>query len=122
MTANTYSVARYGYVTFYTQMTNLGPDGSDNVVMQDPIPSGWAYSGIYTTTATSCTTPKAGATSGTVVCKKTRLESGVSFYVNVYLQAIGASGSSLANTVTTSAQTQDLNQGNNKTQVVVKVQ
>jgi hypothetical protein len=95
--------------------------GSDNVVMQDPIPSGWAYAGIYTTTA-SCTTPTAGATSGTVVCKATRLESGKSFWVNVYLQAIGSSGSSLTNTVSTSAQTQDLNQSNNKVQVVVKVQ
>jgi uncharacterized repeat protein (TIGR01451 family) len=122
MTANTYSIPRNGYVTFYTQVTNLGPDGSDNVVMQDPIPSGWAYAGIYTTTASSCTTPTAGATSGTVVCKETHLDSGKSFYVNVYLQAIAASGSSLTNTVTTSAQTQDLNQSNNKAQVVVKVQ
>jgi uncharacterized repeat protein (TIGR01451 family) len=122
MTANTYSVARYGYVTFYTQVTNRGPDGSDKVVLQDPIPAGWAYAGIYTTTATSCTTPKVGATSGTVVCNVTRLESGKSFYVNIYLQAIGSSGSSLTNAVTTSAQTQDLNQVNNKAQVVVKVQ
>ena len=122
MTANTYTVAKNGYVTFYTQVTNLGPDGSDNVVMQDPIPSGWAYAGIYTTTASSCTTPTAGATSGTVVCKETRLESGKSFWVNVYLQAIGSSGSSLTNTVSAYAQTQDLNQSNNKVQVVVKVQ
>jgi uncharacterized repeat protein (TIGR01451 family) len=122
MTANTYSVPKNGSVTFYTQVTNLGPDGSDNVVMQDPIPSGWSYEGIYTTTASSCTTPKPGATSGTVVCNETHLNSGQSFYVNVYLKAIGASGSSLTNTVSTYAQTQDLNQSNNKVQVTVKVQ
>ena len=122
MTANTYSVPKNGSVTFYTQVTNRGPDGSDNVVMQDPIPSGWSYEGIYTSTASSCTTPNPGATSGTVVCHETHLNSGQSFYVNVYLQAIGSSGSSLTNTVSTYAQTQDLNQTNNQVQVVVKVQ
>jgi uncharacterized repeat protein (TIGR01451 family) len=121
MTANTYSVAHDGYVTFYAQVTNLGPDTSDNVVFTDPIPSGWAYAGIYTTT-TTCTAPAVGATTGSVVCKQPQLNNGSSFYVNVYLQAIASSGSTLTNTVTTSAQTQDLNQTNNTAQVVVKVQ
>ncbi len=122
MTANTYSVAKNGSVTFYTQVTNEGPDTSNNVVMQDAIPSGWSYEGIYTTTATSCTAPQPGATSGTVVCNKTSLTSGQSFYVNVYLKAIASSGSTLTNTATASAQTQDLNQSNNQVQVTVKVQ
>lgn len=121
MTANTYSVPQNGSVTFYTQVTNEGPDASNNVVMQDAIPSGWSYEGIYTTTA-SCTTPQPGATSGKVVCSKTTLNSGQSFYVNVYLKAIASSGSTLTNTATVSAQTQDLNQSNNQVQVTVKVQ
>ncbi len=118
--ANTYSVAHDGYVTFYAQVTNLGPDASNNVVFTDPIPSGWSYAGIHTAT-TTCTTPKVG-TSGSVVCNQSQLSKGSSFYVNVYLRAIASSGSTLTNTVTASAQTQDLNQANNIAKVIVKVQ
>jgi uncharacterized repeat protein (TIGR01451 family) len=121
MKDNVSSVSRFGYVTFYGRVTNLGPDGSDNVVFNDPIPSGWAYAGLYTVTADSCTAPKVGSTSGTVVCKKKRLESGKTVYVNVYLQAIAASGSSITNTISASAQTQDLNAANNSASLTVKV-
>jgi uncharacterized repeat protein (TIGR01451 family) len=121
MKDNVSSVSRYGYVTFYGRVTNLGPDGSDNVVFNDPIPSGWAYAGLYTITADSCTAPKVGSTSGTVVCKKKRLESGKTVYVNVYLQAIAASGSNITNTISTSAQTQDLNSANNSASLTVHV-
>jgi uncharacterized repeat protein (TIGR01451 family) len=121
MKDNVSSISRYGYVTFYGRVTNLGPDGADNVVFNDPIPSGWAYAGLYTITADSCTAPKVGSTSGTVVCKKKRLESGTTVYVNVYLQAIAASGSNIKNTISTSAQTQDLNATNNSVSLTVKV-
>jgi uncharacterized repeat protein (TIGR01451 family) len=121
MTANKNGVAHNGYVTFYAHVTDLGPDTSNNVVFTDPIPSGWSYAGIYTTT-TTCTTPQMGATSGSVVCNQSQLPKGSSFYVNVYLRAIASSGSTLTNTVTTSAQTQDLNQTNNTAKVVVTVQ
>jgi len=99
---------------------NLGPDGSDNVVFTEAIPTGYKYQGV-STNATSCTQPAAGATSGTVKCGKTRLESGQHIFVNVFVQAIAASGSNITSKATGSARTQDLNQTNNSASVTVHV-
>ena len=121
MTDNVSTIAHNGYVTFYARVYNAGPDTSNNVAFSDPIPSGWAYAGLYTNTMDSCTAPTAGSTSGTVVCKKSALTSGQTVYVNVYLQAIAASGSTIKNTISTSAQTQDLNPANNTASLSVKV-
>jgi uncharacterized repeat protein (TIGR01451 family) len=122
MTDNVSTVARNAVVTFFDQVTNLGPDGSDNVVFSNPIPAGYSFDKIFTQSATSCTTPAVGATTGTVICKKTRLENGESFWVNVYLRATAASGANLVNKASTSAQTQDLGQGNNNVSLTVHVQ
>jgi len=84
---NTSAVPQFGYVTYYAQVANFGPDGSDNVVFSDPIPPGFSFAGVYSITATSCDTPVPGATGGFVTCLKTRLEPGQSFWVNVYLRA-----------------------------------
>ncbi len=121
MTDSTSAVSRNANVTFYARVYNAGPDGSDNVVLKDPIAPGWAYAGISAGTADSCTAPKVGATSGAVVCNKKRLESGQSFSVTIYLQAVAASGSDIKNTISTSAQTQDLRQNNNKASLTVHV-
>ena len=115
------SVAHNGSVTFFAQVKNLGPDGSDNVVFSDPIPSGFSFEGISTNTASSCSEPAAGATSGKVTCTRTRLESGQSMWVNVYLKAIAPSGTSLTNEISTSAKTQDLEPDNNSASVSVHV-
>ncbi|MBZ5504754.1 MAG: SBBP repeat-containing protein [Acidobacteriia bacterium] len=118
---NIASVARNGTVTFFGQVTNLGPDGSDNVVFTDPIPSGFGFQGIFTNSASFCSRPAVGATSGKLTCTKTRLEKGQSFWVNVYLKAVAPSGSNLTNKVATSAKTQDLNPANNSASVSVHV-
>jgi uncharacterized repeat protein (TIGR01451 family) len=118
---NISTVARNAVVTFFAQVTNLGPDGSDNVVFSNPIPAGYSFDKIFTQSATSCSTPAAGATTGTVICKKTRLENGESFWVNVYLRASAVSGSNIVNKASTSAQTQDLSQGNNNVALTVHV-
>jgi uncharacterized repeat protein (TIGR01451 family) len=119
---NISTVARNAVVTFFAQVTNLGPDGSDNVVFSNPIPAGYSFDKIFTQSATSCTTPAVGATTGTVICKKTRLENGESFWVNVYLRATAASGSNIVEKASTSAQTQDLSQGNNNVSLTAHVQ
>ncbi|HEY2360242.1 MAG TPA: SBBP repeat-containing protein [Candidatus Angelobacter sp.] len=108
-------------VTFTATVTNLGPDGSDAVVLTDVIPSGFSFSGISGSTATSCTVPAIGATSGSVVCHKTRLENGQSFGVKILLKAIAAAGSTRVNKITTSARTQDLHTANNSAQSTVFV-
>ena len=119
--ANVTSVARNGTVTFFGQVTNLGPDGSDNVVLTDSIPNGFGFQGIFTNSASSCSRPAVGATTGKLTCTKTRLEKGQSFWVNVYLKAVAPSGSNLTNKVATSAKTQDLNPTNNSASVTVHV-
>ncbi|MGC2696838.1 MAG: SBBP repeat-containing protein [Candidatus Angelobacter sp.] len=117
----TATVLHNSVVTFTANVTNLGPDGSDAVVLSDVIPSGFSFSGISGSTATSCSIPAIGATAGSIVCHKTRLEKGQSFGVKINLRAIAASGSHLTNRVTASARTQDLNQANNAAQASVLV-
>jgi len=121
MTANTTSAARNSTVTFFAKVTNLGPDGSDNVVLSDPIPAGYSFVKVFSNSVTSCSTPAVGATTGTITCKRTRLEKGQTVFLNVYLKAIGAVGSSHANKITASAQTQDLAAANNSATVSVLV-
>lgn len=122
MGQNMTSVPRYGVVTYNARVTNYGPDGSDNVVFSAPIPAGMTYAGVYSANATSCTPPPWEGTVGTLVCRKTRLESGQTLYVNVYFRAIAASGSTLTNTVSGTAQTQDPWPSNNTATLSVKVQ
>jgi uncharacterized repeat protein (TIGR01451 family) len=119
---NTALVARNSTVTYTGQVTNRGPDGSDAVVLTDAVPSGFSFAGIVSSTATSCSTPAIGATSGSIICHKKRLENGQSFTVTLKLKAIAASGSHLTNTIKVSARTQDLKPANNTASVVVVVQ
>ena len=116
------SVPRNTIVGFTATVSNLGPDGSDAVVLTDAIPAGFSFSSISNSTASSCSVPAVGATTGSVVCHKTRLEKGQSFGVKVNLKAIAVSGSHITNKVTVSARTQDLNKANNTAQGTVAVQ
>ena len=120
LNSNVATVAHDGNVILLGTVANLGPDGSDNIVFTEPMPTGYKFQGINTN-ATSCTKPVAGATSGTVVCNKTRLESGQNFFVNVFVEAIAASGHNLTSTATAKAKTQDLNSSNNSASVTVHV-
>lgn len=119
---NRITVPHNGLVTYTASVTNMGPDGSDAVVLTDPIPGGFSFAGILSSTATSCSTPAIGATSGNIVCHKTRLENGQSVIVKFNLRAIAPSGTRLMNTDKTSARTQDLNQSNNTHTATVLVQ
>jgi uncharacterized repeat protein (TIGR01451 family) len=121
LTPATASVLHNSVVTFTATVTNLGPDGSDAVVLTDVIPSGFSFSGISGSTATSCTVPAVGATSGSVVCHKTRLENAQSFGVKILLKAIAPAGSTRVNKITISARTQDLHSSNNSAQSTVTV-
>ena len=122
VTTSTSSIARNGVVIYHARLTNYGPDGSDNVVFTDSIPAGMSYAGVYVPSGNGCTEPKAGATNGTLTCRKTRLESGQTYYVNVYLRAVGKSGMKTTNQVRVSAQTQDLKPANNSAIATVLIQ
>ncbi len=116
------SVPRNGVVIYHARVTNDGPDGSDNVVFSDAIPAGMSYEGVYVPNGNGCTEPQKGATSGTLTCRKTRLESGETYYVNVYLRAVGSSGMMTSNKGSASAGTQDLWLSNNSATATVKIQ
>lgn len=115
LTPDSTTVPRYGVVNFRYRVVNLGPDGSDNIAFTDPVIKGWAFAGVYSANANSCSQPPYGATSGTLVCRRTRLEVGQTLYVNVYLRAIAPVGSVLSNLPIVYPQTQDLYFSNNHT-------
>ena len=121
LAADSSSVAQNGVVTYRARVTDYGPDGSDNVKFVDTIPKGMAYAGVYSAYADGCSQPVLGATAGTLICSKARLERGQTLYVNVYLRAIAAKGTVLRNTVSSSAQTQDLWPANNTAFLLVTV-
>ncbi|HYX54033.1 MAG TPA: SBBP repeat-containing protein [Candidatus Limnocylindrales bacterium] len=112
LSSNVSSVAHNGNVILLGNVANLGPDGSDNVVFTEPLAAGYQFQGV-STNATSCSKPAAGATSGTITCIKTRLENGQTFFVNVFVKAIAASGHNITSTAKVSAKTQDLKTTNN---------
>jgi len=119
--ANATSIPKNGVVTYNAQVFNAGPDGSDNVAFTDAIPAGMSFAGVDAPNGNGCTQPKAGATSGIVNCSRTRLEAGQTFYVNVYLRAMGKSGTKLTNTMKAAAKTQDLWPSNNSSTAVVTI-
>jgi uncharacterized repeat protein (TIGR01451 family) len=102
------SVAKNGVVIYHARVFNAGPDGSDNAVFTDVVPAGMSYAGVFVPNGDGCTEPALGAAAGTLTCHKTRLGSGQTWYVNVYLRAIGNSGAKVTNQMKTSARTQDL--------------
>jgi uncharacterized repeat protein (TIGR01451 family) len=116
------SVPKNTTVIYNARVYNAGPDGSDKVVFTDPIPAGMSYAGVYMPDGTVCTEPMIGATSGTLSCRKTRLNSGQTWYVNVYLRAVGASQSKTTNRMTATAGTADLWPTNNSVSAVVTIQ
>ncbi len=122
VTTSSTSIGRNGVVIYHARLFNAGPDGSDNLVFTNAIPPGMSYAGVYVPNGNGCTEPAIGATTGTLTCRKTRLESGQTWYVNVYLRAVGASGTNVTNTVRVTAQTQDLWPGNNSASALVKIQ
>lgn len=121
LTESATTVARNTTDTFTAVVTNHGPDFAKNAVLNDPIPHGFSFAGVQTSTASFCKFPAIGATSGSVVCTKVQLNSGASFQVSLKLRAIAPSGSTLENSVSTSSHMQDLNDSNNRAFVTTHV-
>ena len=80
-----------------------------------------SYAGVFSANGNGCSQPSAGATSGALTCHKLRLEKGQTFYVNVYLRAVGTAGSTVTDIVKSSAQTQDLLPSNNSAALSIKI-
>ena len=121
MGTSTSTIPPSGVVIYHARLTNLGPDGSDDIVFTDNIPAGMAYAGVYVPNGDGCIEPPYRAVTGTLTCRKKRLEPGETLYVNVYLRAVGASGTSVINRVNVTAQTQDIRPANNTVSAMVHI-
>ena len=122
LTPSAATVKNSNVVIFHARVTNYGPDASSNLVFTSAIPVGMSYAGVYLPAGANCSEPQPGATSGTLTCKNVRLESGQSWYINIYLRAIGTGGSTVTDTVNVTAQTQDLVPANNSASATVQIQ
>jgi uncharacterized repeat protein (TIGR01451 family) len=121
MTTSTSATPTGGIVIYHARITNLGPDGSDNIVFTDNIPAGMFYAGVYVPNGDGCTEPPYRAVIGTLTCRKRHLEPGDTLYVNVYLRAVRPSGTSVTNRVNVTAQTQDIRRANNTVSAIVYI-
>lgn len=115
------SVSRNTIDTFLETVTNKGPDFAQSVVLSNPIPAGFNFQGITFSTASSCTAPAIGATTGSIICKKTQLNASATMQVHFKLKAIAASGSNLVDKASVTSHMQDLNKANNSATVIVHV-
>src|SRR5437879_1396525 len=55
-------------VSFNIAVTNMGPDDSGLVTLNDAVTTGWSFVSVTPAAGFSCSDPGAGATSGTVTC------------------------------------------------------
>jgi uncharacterized repeat protein (TIGR01451 family) len=102
----------HGANLVYTLTThNNGPDYAAYLKLDDPIPSGTAFVS-YNAGGGTCTAPAVGGT-GTLSCQLTRLDSGGNWSVQLNVQVIANSGSSIVNNGHIRSNMQDLVWQNN---------
>jgi uncharacterized repeat protein (TIGR01451 family) len=115
-------VPRGGTVTDTLDVVNAGPDFAQSVVLTDPIPAGASFAGLVSAGGGSCSVPALGATSGTIKCTKSQVNSGTSWVVTLKLKAVGAKGTSVVNRFSVSSKMQDLNPSNNSNVAIFGIQ
>jgi uncharacterized repeat protein (TIGR01451 family) len=120
-TATASAVTRNTIDTFLETVTNKGPDFAQSVVLRNPIPAGFSFQGITFSTASSCTAPAIGATTGSIVCTKSQLNASATMQLHFKLKATAASGSNLVDKASVTSHMQDLNKANNAASVAVHV-
>ena len=115
-------VARGANLTYAYVVTNKGPANSDGDTLTTAIPSGTTYVG-FTTTNGVCTHPAAGGTGAFTCTRSGALINGRSWGpITLTVKVNAASGSTITNSASVTATTQDINPNNNAASVSVKVQ
>lgn len=105
-TATPAAVVTGANVTYAVAVTNNGPGTATNAVLADLVPSGAAFVSVTPPAGWSCTTPD-------VTCTNPSVTAGASDVFTIVLQATGAAGSTITNTVTVSSATNDPVPSNN---------
>ncbi len=102
-----------GTLTYTINVNNGGPDPADNVIVNDPIPSGTTFASCVTLPLKPCVGPAIG-TNGTVTANLGTLGVGVNVAtVFITVNVTAASPSVLTNTAVISSSTVDPNPANN---------
>jgi uncharacterized repeat protein (TIGR01451 family) len=127
LTANKTSVARNGTINFVATITNSGPGKAQGVRLTEAIPAGATFRSATFGTGVSCTLPPVNGT-GDVVCKPNNalesINSAATMRVTIVVNAVGASGSMVADTAslsTPAGSAYDLNATNNSQSVSVRI-
>jgi uncharacterized repeat protein (TIGR01451 family) len=109
-------------LTYTLSVFNNGPDVSDGDTITDVLPSGTTFVGFSTTNGT-CTHPAVGS-GGTFKCTRSTALNKGSYWgpVKLTVHVNAAAGSTLKNTASVAAKTQDVFSSNNTATVYVKVQ
>jgi uncharacterized protein len=109
-------------LTYSLSVFNNGPDVSDGDTLTDVLPSGTTFVSFSTTNGV-CTHPSVGV-GGTFKCTRTGVLNKSSYWgpVKVTVKVNTASGTTLKNTASVAAKTQDVNSSNNAATVSTKVQ
>jgi uncharacterized repeat protein (TIGR01451 family) len=109
-------------LTYTLSAYNNGPDVSDGDTITDVLPSGTTFVSFSTTNGT-CTHPNVGY-GGTFKCTRTTVLNKGSYWgpVKLTVHVNAAAGTTLKNTASVAAKTQDVVSSNNSATVYVKVQ
>jgi uncharacterized repeat protein (TIGR01451 family) len=109
-------------LTYTLSVFNNGPDVSDGDTVTDVLPSGTTFVSFSTTTGTC--SPLAVGSGGTFKCTRSTALNKGSYWgpVKLTVHVNAASGTTLKNTASVAAKTQDVFPSNNSATVYVKVQ
>jgi uncharacterized repeat protein (TIGR01451 family) len=115
-------VAHGANLTYTLSAYNNGPDVSDGDTITDVLPAGTTFVSFSTTNGT-CTHPNVGY-GGTLKCTRTAVLNKGSYWgpVKLTVHVNAAAGTTLKNTASVAAKTQDVVSSNNSATVYVKVQ
>jgi uncharacterized repeat protein (TIGR01451 family) len=112
-------VQRGGYLTYTSVVDDAGPLPACPVTFTNPIPTGTAFVQAFTT-AGSCA-PVVPATGGTLTCSLGTLPVGARAAVTMLVRVVAPAGSTIQNTGSVRAGTDDPNLANNSATVVTVV-
>jgi uncharacterized repeat protein (TIGR01451 family) len=109
-------------LTYTLAVYNNGPDVSDGDTITDVLPAGTTFVS-YSTTSGTCTHPAVGY-GGTFKCTRSTALNKGSYWgpVKLTVKVNAAAGTTLKNTASVAAKTQDVVSSNNSATVYVKVQ
>jgi uncharacterized repeat protein (TIGR01451 family) len=107
------TVAAGSTLVYLQTVTNSGPSDATGAVFTESIPANSIFQSISVPAGWSCTTPGAGATSGTITCTDPDFTAGSTSTFSLVLTAGSVSGNQIVNTVAVSSGVPDPSPANN---------